>query len=107
MSRNFREFKHFVEAQYPQFIGHIHGGIHPPPLHAQYIAQIASMSWFGGIVLMLGGQSIFSALGMPTPQFYNWMQENKGMTMVGLFVFNSIGNSMLATGAFEIYVDGI
>ena len=106
MKRNFLEFKNFLEGQYPQYIGHVRGGIHPPPMHAQYIAQIATMSWFGGILMMFGGESIFSALGMAPPQFYRTMQENKGMTMVGLFLFNSIGNSMLSTGAFEIYVDG-
>ncbi|CAM9408316.1 unnamed protein product [Ectocarpus fasciculatus] len=106
MKRNFLEFKNFLEGQYPQYIGHVYGGIHPPPMHAQYIAQIATMSWFGGIIMMFGGESIFSALGMAPPQFYRVLQDNKGMTMVGLFVFNSIGNSMLSTGAFEIYVDG-
>jgi hypothetical protein len=27
--------------------------------------------------------------------------------MIGLFIVNSIGNSMLSTGAFEVYVDGM
>lgn len=106
MKRNFLEFKNFVEASYPQYIGHIRGGLHPPPIYAQYVAQVATMSWFGGIILLLGGESIFSSLGMATPYFYTVMKENQGMSMIGLFIFNSIGNSMLSTGAFEIYVDG-
>ena len=84
MKRNFLEFKNFVEAAHPQFIGHIHGGIHPPPMHAQYIAQIASVSWFGGIILMLGGSSIFSALGMQPPYLFNIMKENQVYIMYNL-----------------------
>ena len=75
-------------------------------MHAQYIAQLTSMMWIGGILLMLGGSSIFSALGIAEPAFYQYMKENQGMTMVGLFFLNSMGNSMLSTGAFEIFLDG-
>jgi hypothetical protein len=77
MKRNFIEFKNFVEASSPQLIGHIRGGIHPPAIHAQYIAQAASVSWFGGIVLLIGGNSIFSALGMAAPYYFNVMKENQ------------------------------
>ncbi len=110
-----------MEAGYPELIGNVEGGklikasvilyhfttgLYPPPLHAQYIAQLTSIMWIGGIFLMIGGSSIFSTLGIAEPAFYQFMKENQGMTMIGLFFLNSMGNSMLSTGAFEIYLDG-
>ncbi len=55
---------------------------------------------------MLGGKAIFDAIGIPEPEFVSAMRNNQMMTVVGLFMLNNFGNSMLATGAFEIYLDG-
>jgi selT/selW/selH-like putative selenoprotein len=44
---------------------------------------------------------------MEKPEWYNWMQNNKISAFMGLFLLNNMGNSMLATGAFEISVDDV
>ena len=56
---------------------------------------------------MLGGNQIFTAIGMEEPEFVVMMRNNQVGSMIALFLLNNVGNSMLATGAFEIYLDGM
>lgn len=80
MRRNFLEMRTFLENQYPQLIGYIDGENYPPPLHAQYIAQFTSMMYFGGIMLIMGGDFIFQNLGFAQPPaFYDLIKSNKMM----------------------------
>lgn len=34
-----------------------------------------------------------------------WLQENKAMGMMGLFLLNVVAGQLLATGAFEIFLN--
>lgn len=52
------------------------------------------------------GETIFQMLKMEEPEFYQSMKANKMTAFMLLFLLNNVGNSMLTTGAFEIYVDG-
>lgn len=52
------------------------------------------------------GETIFQMLKMEEPEFYQSMKTNKMTAFMLLFLLNNVGNSMLTTGAFEIYVDG-
>lgn len=105
MQKYFFEVRNFVESQYPSFRGNISGANYPPPLFAQYFAQFTSFIWIVGIALLLAGSQIFSALGIPEPEFYHWANNNKVAVFVGLFILNNIGNSMITTGAFEVYLN--
>lgn len=100
------ELAKFLEGHYPELRGKIEGGIYPPSKTAQIVSSFTGYAWFGGIALMLGGKAIFDAMGLPEPEFVSAMRNNQMMTVVGLFMLNNFGNSMLATGAFEIYLDG-
>ena len=106
MKRNFLELRSFLENRNPNLIGYIDGENYPPPLHAQYLASAASGIFFGGIILLMMGDSIFSSIGMPEPEFYTYMKNNKMTTFGILFLINNIGNSMLTTGAFEMSING-
>jgi thioredoxin reductase-like selenoprotein T len=105
MRNNFLGLKSFVESKFPQFLGNIHGEVYPPPAVNVMIATLAGYIWFIGIALTMGGNQIFGALGMPVPDIVKTMNENKVPTFMTLFVINSLGNSLIATGAFEIYVN--
>jgi selT/selW/selH-like putative selenoprotein len=61
--------------------------------------------WIAGIGLMLGGTIIFDQLGIPVPEIVQNMNNNKPVAFMVLFVMNSLANSLIATGAFEIYVN--
>ena len=45
-------------------------------------------------------------LNIPEPYFITLIKTNKIMTFVALIYLNSLGSSMLASGAFEIYLNG-
>lgn len=105
MKNNFLGLKNFVESKYPEFIGNVYGEVYPPHPINIFIAQLASYVWFAGIALMFGGHIIFEQLGMPTPDFVVQLNNNKLGAFMGLFVMNSLANSLIATGAFEIYVN--
>ena len=106
MAKYFHDLKGFIESQYPDFHGNIEGGLYPPPKYAEIIAQISGYVWIGGIGLLMAGSQIFSAIGMAEPEWYAWMKNNKAYAFFGLFMLNNIGHSFLATGAFEVYLDG-
>ena len=54
---------------------------------------------------MLAGQQIFDAIGIPMPGFVVEMNKNKPAVFLTLFVINTLGNSLNATGAFEVFLD--
>ena len=59
------------------------------------------------MAMVIAGNTIFNALGVPTPELVKKLQESPWLH--GFLVFmigNSIQSSLLQTGAFEIYVDG-
>ena len=105
MSNYFRQVKQFVEGNYPEFVGNIDGGLYPPPKYAEVIASLTSYLWLGGIAFLLAGDQIFGAIGIQPPEMYHWMKNNKAGTFFALFMLNNLGNSMVATGAFEVYLN--
>lgn len=105
MQKYFFEVRNFIENQYPIFQDKITGANYPPPYHAQIIAQITSYIWIAGIALLIGGSQIFSLLKIREPEFSLWISNNKAVVFIGLFLLNNIGNSMVTTGAFEIYLN--
>jgi selT/selW/selH-like putative selenoprotein len=105
MANNFRQLKGFVESKYPDFIGNVYGEVYPPSPVNVAIAQFASYVWFTGIALMMGGTIIFDQFGIPVPEIVQTMNNNKPVAFMVLFAMNSVANSLIATGAFEIYVN--
>lgn len=108
MSRNFRALAEFLEVRYPALRGQVHGSNYPPPPLALFAVQAAQLVQWSALTLMLMGDSVFTTLGInPTPGWYGQMKENKLNTFVGVFFMNSMAQSMTATGAFEVTVDGV
>lgn len=105
MARNYAAVKSFLERQ---FIGidEITGDAFPAPAYKQLIASITSSLWIIGIILVVFGEGIFNLLQVRPPGWYDLIKNNKMSVLFGLFVLNNIGNQMLATGAFEIYLNG-
>jgi len=104
MQRYFIDLKKFVEQNFPDFDGSISGGVYPPPQYAILIANLASYLWTLGIIFIVGGSQILKALGIPENELTKWINENKMGAFIGIFIINNIANSLLATGAFEVYV---
>lgn len=108
MSRNFRALAEFLEHRYPELRGKVHGSNYPPPAHATFAVQVAQLVQWSTLLLMLMGDGIFSTLGVhPSPAWYGQLKENKLNAFFGVFFMNSMAQSMTATGAFEVTVDGV
>eukprot|EP00116_Pleurobrachia_bachei_P015781 sb/3476043/ len=59
------------------------------------------------ILILVTGTKFFEVSGIAVPEWYAGAQENKLMTIVGLFfIGNMVETSMLSSGAFEITVNG-
>ena len=85
----------------------IQGGNFPSPIWKTYLSNLASYAWLAGLALNFAGDKIFNVLGIKThPQFYTYMKQNPMACLGGLFLMNSMATSALATGAFELYLDG-
>jgi len=105
MANYFNQIQKFVVSNYPEFEGNVEGGLYPPPKYAEVIAAVTGYVWIGGIAFLLAGDQIFGSLGIQPPEMYTWMKNNKAGAFFGLFMMNNLGHSMLATGAFEIYLN--
>ena len=70
------------------------------------IAQAAQMLQMMGIIFLLFGEGIFNGLGMPVPEAYKALQENKMLAIGILFIGNSFAQQLVATGAFELELNG-
>jgi selT/selW/selH-like putative selenoprotein len=98
--------REFLESRFPELRGRVAGGHYPPPAHAALAVKAVGLIQWTGIGLMLAGGAFFQSLGVPEPELYVLLKENKMNAMIGFFFMNSIANSMVATGAFEVIVDG-
>lgn len=67
--------------------------------------QIAALLQVMALVLVLGGEKVFQFMGVATPQWYGFVAENKLMTFGMVWMLNNFAAQMVATGAFEIYLD--
>mmetsp|Transcript_18611 Transcript_18611/g.31014 ORF Transcript_18611/g.31014 Transcript_18611/m.31014 type:complete len:136 (-) Transcript_18611:242-649(-) len=106
MGRNFHQLREFLESRNSKLIGFVDGANYPPPREKQILAQIFSFFFLVGIAVLFGGETIFKMLGMAEPELYVSMKNNKMTAFLLLFMLNNVGNSMLTTGAFEIFIDG-
>jgi|TARA_B110000090_G_C13269791_1_gene403675 selT/selW/selH-like putative selenoprotein len=106
--KGYLEQNGFTE-NYPSNLQIVGGNFDPGPMR-QAIATLASYLWLAGLGFAFFGHIIFNFLGMKDPErlpaWYNYLQKNKTACLIGLFVLNNMGNSQLATGAFEIILDG-
>jgi thioredoxin reductase-like selenoprotein T len=70
------------------------------------LAKAVSYFKWGGFLFMMFGASLFGYLGMAVPAWYENLKAKSWMvTMALMFLGNMVENNLLATGAFEIYVD--
>jgi len=106
MKKNFINLRDFLEGKFPQLVGHIHGENYPLSPAVQALATGAGLLQICGVSFVFMGGRLFSMMGIPTPAWFTWMQDNKMMAIGSLFLINSVVQSQTATGAFEITYNG-
>ncbi len=102
----FQDVRRFLETEYPELEGAVVGSNYPPPAINLMISTGIGYLQLGGIVFIAAGESICQALGVPLPALHGQMRQNAMQSLILLMVSNSISQSLLSTGAFEIYYDG-
>uniref|UniRef100_A0A7S1BN41 Selenoprotein T n=1 Tax=Corethron hystrix TaxID=216773 RepID=A0A7S1BN41_9STRA len=111
MRRNFLELRRFLLQNYPHVFSeeNISGGTQPPPSNAMYFAQVTGTLQLIAVAFAFFGDSLWNIVpiwGGRPPPWWGIVLENKVAVMCFLFCVNSMANSQLSTGAFEIDMDG-
>ncbi|EQC33894.1 hypothetical protein, variant [Saprolegnia diclina VS20] len=106
-ANNFKEVQTYLETHYPHLIGRVTGGNASPPAWKYYLGTIVGYAQAVGFIFLLAGEHILSALNLPAdmPLFVQ-TRDNKFAVFAGLMLLSSISQSMSATGAFEVYLNG-
>lgn len=86
------------------------GSTFPPAPWKAAAAQVVSAAQMAGLVVVVAGERLLEAAGHGPPP-PRWYQENVANNRLGvgvglLFGGNVLQNSLLSTGAFEVYYDG-
>ena len=81
------------------------GDLFPPTVFAAVFSQLLSYVFFIGLFLVFAGEWFFTSvfsweLGL---RLVRSMKSNQMMTIVVLMGVNMLANSLLSTGAFEVY----
>lgn len=97
----------FLEDTYGSSIGEVTAEQYPPPPMGVMAVQVAGVLQVLTIVLLVAGENCFKWLGIdPIPLWYKTVEENKMLTFGAVWMGNNVAAQMVATGAFEISVDG-
>lgn len=101
----FQAVKQNLQARHPGLI--CEGDNFPATPLKQFVAKTLFYVRMGVLLIMLTGTKLFDMFGVPVPEWYNGLQENKMMAMVGVFFMgNMVESSLLSSGAFEVSVNG-
>lgn len=72
-----------------------------------FMAKVMTVAQYGSIGLLLGGEQLFPALGMPVPELYQQYRDKRMGIVLGIWLLgNALQNQLVSTGAFEVYYDG-
>lgn len=100
--------KQYLEQNFPELKGHVYGANYPPPAFAVALTQVVQIIQLAAVILLFLGERICrDYLGYTTtPAFIQVMKNNQIQTFIGLFLLSSISQGFLATGAFEVEING-
>jgi len=98
------QVKRTLQARFPDI--DVVGSIHPPGAMKEFIAQICSLIFMFGLIILLTGDFIGNMLNIQALRdLARNMKENQMQTVMLILMANFIGSQMLATGAFEVYYE--
>jgi len=101
----FQAVKQNLQARHPGLS--IEGDNFPATPLKQLLAKTLFYVRMGLLLIMLTGTKLFDMFGVPVPEWYHSLQENKMMAMVGVFFMgNMVESNLLSSGAFEVSVNG-
>ncbi|VDD74124.1 unnamed protein product [Mesocestoides corti] len=104
--RAYEEMARIVVQRYPTL--QIEGTTYPPPQWRLILAKIVTMLKYLLLVVVITGTNPFPYLGVETPGFITYANENKvSFCLMCFFIGGLIESQLLSTGAFEITLNGM
>jgi len=95
-----------VLQRYPTL--NIEGTTFPPPRWRSLAATVVQIFKFSLLIIVIAGLNPFPHLGLDTPEFMAYANDNKvSVCLLAFFVGGLIESQMLSTGAFEITLNDI
>jgi len=102
----FEQYAQILGEKYPSIS--IVGDTFPPTPTRSYAAQILGLLKMALIICVMTGKSPFTMLGSETPQWFDWMINNKFYACLMTFFFvNMVEGQLLSTGAFEVSLNDV
>lgn len=102
----YNDLSRYLQHHYPALRGNVQGEYYPAPQPAAAIAQITQSFQLALMPLLLLGEGLFHTLGMSTPSWYKFFDENKMGLFIMVYIGNTIAQNKASTGAFEIKYNG-
>jgi len=98
------EYAHFLKEKYPSL--QISSEVKQASSDKVMLAQVLTWVQMGAFAISFFGKPIFQAISMEQPAWALYLEENRGVAIMGFFFGNSIISSMVQTGAFEVFLGG-
>lgn len=100
------QVKQLLEQNFPGM--EVLGSTYPIPASRQMLGNLISVVQMAALIMIFAGPQIFAAMGHPQPPaWYQQLAGNKASAGIAVwFVGNMLHNSVMSSGAFEIYFNG-
>ncbi|RMZ99860.1 seleno T [Brachionus plicatilis] len=102
----FEQYSQLIQSRFPDI--NIAGENYSPGTHRLIMAQALSVLKMVLIGFIISGSSPFAYFNMASPSVFTWATQNKFYSCLMIFFLsNAIETSLISSGAFEIYLNGI
>lgn len=102
----FEDLARKLTVQFPTL--NVVGEYHKPGWIRSQVANLVFLLKIGFFVMLYTRFDPFNYFRMETPRFWNTILENKvAASVMTLLLASSIENSMMSTGAYEVYFNGM
>lgn len=106
MKKNFVNLRGYLINKYPQLERSVRGENYPVAYPLQLLATTVGMLQTMSMVFVFFGGRIFTSMGMQEPSWFEVMKNNKMAVIGSMMLLNSVVQSSVQSGAFEIYYNG-
>jgi len=96
------EYSQYCQRQYPAM--KVTADVMQASSENRMAASMVGYAQMAGFAVAFFGQAIFAALSMPEPPWATYLQENRGLAIMGFFMGNIVVGNLVQTGAFEVYL---
>ncbi|KAJ0398317.1 hypothetical protein ATCC90586_001773 [Pythium insidiosum] len=103
--QNFEQVKSFLEDKYPHLVDRVYGANYDADPLKLFAAQMIGYAQLAAMALMIFGETLFRSMGWDDTLLQKALNNRIACFAVILFM-GSLSQSMVSTGAFEIFYNG-